>query len=656
MKKRILSVFLTFLMVITVLPFSVMSVSASTDTFPTTRAKHYASTAIAAALSAQTNGIQLKIDQIRAVYPGQYGYFTTTGQACAESGHADSTCSSCSLKSIPARGGLPSGAAVNWGAHTCCAFGYYAYYCIYGHNIGTKTTKTSKPVFGDLVHTGTHWFIYLSEDSTNYYVFDANGYNGAKNKVIYNNYYPKNKVTNLTVYHADNYNDIIGPINPPTQYNELTNGSYVLKNNSTGRYLNVDGGVNANKTNVSLGEWNPDHQRFTLQTTTDKYTCKLIPDCASGRLINAWGNNPSSGSNVNLYDDVGDTTQYWKFESVSNGVVVHLAFNPSVVMTASGYDVIVSTYTGDASQIWTLEPCNKYTLTYQANGGSIVSIKQTAYQGHSLKITAIVPTRTNYEFLGWATNENATSATYHSGDSIILAADTTLYAVWKGNTYTVSYNANGGSGAPSSQTKTHGVTLTLSSTKPTRDGYTFLGWSTSSTATSATYSAGGSSTANANTTLYAVWKKNEDTSSKFDVVVSAPASYSASGEFEVLVYIRNIKVNGGLSRVSFTFSYDSNSLTLLNTVNSDNSVDCAKKMPSSWENVSTASAGKINVFYMNMTDSVTVSADDGIILSFKFKAKSTASSDLTFTVSAVEGSDYPNPDVALKGTGSSAKT
>lgn len=73
-------------------------------------------------------------------------------------------------------------------------------------------------------------------------------------------------------------------------------------------------------------------------------------------------------------------------------------------------------------------------------------------------------------------------------------------------TYTVSFNANGGSGAPSSQTKTYGTTLTLSSTKPTRSGYTFLGWSTSSTATSATYSAGGSYTANSGATLYAVWK------------------------------------------------------------------------------------------------------------------------------------------------------
>ena len=46
-----------------------------------------------------------------------------------------------------------------------------------------------------------------------------------------------------------------------------------------------------------------------------------------------------------------------------------------------------------------------------------------------------------------------------------------LYCVWQAKTYTISYNANGGSGAPASQTKTYGTTLTLSSTKPTRSGY-----------------------------------------------------------------------------------------------------------------------------------------------------------------------------------------
>ena len=76
---------------------------------------------------------------------------------------------------------------------------------------------------------------------------------------------------------------------------------------------------------------------------------------------------------------------------------------------------------------------------------------------------------------------------------------------WQTNTYTVTYDANGGSGAPSAQTKTYGTDLILSSTKPTRTDYTFQGWATSSSATSATYQPGSTYTTNANLTLYAVW-------------------------------------------------------------------------------------------------------------------------------------------------------
>ena len=89
--------------------------------------------------------------------------------------------------------------------------------------------------------------------------------------------------------------------------------------------------------------------------------------------------------------------------------------------------------------------------------------------------------------------------------SYISASGThTLSAVtWQ---WSVTYNANGGSGAPIAQTKTYGTNLTLSSVKPTRTNYNFKGWSTSSTATSATYAAGATYTANATTTLYAVWE------------------------------------------------------------------------------------------------------------------------------------------------------
>lgn len=71
--------------------------------------------------------------------------------------------------------------------------------------------------------------------------------------------------------------------------------------------------------------------------------------------------------------------------------------------------------------------------------------------------------------------------------------------------HTVSYNANGGSGAPGSQTKWWGEVLTLSSTRPTRANHTFLGWATSANGAVA-YQPGGRFGSDANTTLYAVWK------------------------------------------------------------------------------------------------------------------------------------------------------
>ena len=75
------------------------------------------------------------------------------------------------------------------------------------------------------------------------------------------------------------------------------------------------------------------------------------------------------------------------------------------------------------------------------------------------------------------------------------------------STYTIHYNANGGSGAPSNQTKYYDETLTLSSTKPTWANREFRGWSTDSSRTATPqYQPGGSYTANAGATLYAVWK------------------------------------------------------------------------------------------------------------------------------------------------------
>lgn len=70
-------------------------------------------------------------------------------------------------------------------------------------------------------------------------------------------------------------------------------------------------------------------------------------------------------------------------------------------------------------------------------------------------------------------------------------------------TYSVTFNANGGSGAPSAQSKTYGSALTLSSTVPTYSGYDFKGWSGSN---GTTYQPGSSYTSNADLTLTAIWQ------------------------------------------------------------------------------------------------------------------------------------------------------
>ncbi len=176
------------------------------------------------------------------------------------------------------------------------------------------------------------------------------------------------------------------------------------------------------------------------------------------------------------------------------------------------------TYSSNSSiTLYAIWNRNKYTVSFNANGGSGAPASQTKLYGLDMTLSSTVPTRSGYTFKGWGTSSTSTTASYQPGGTYTSNSARTLYAIWESNaptTYTVSYNANGGSGAPASQTKTHGVTLTLSSTKPTRSGYTFLGWSTSSSATSASYSAGGSYSTNASCTMYAVWSCSHSSTSQ----------------------------------------------------------------------------------------------------------------------------------------------
>lgn len=164
-----------------------------------------------------------------------------------------------------------------------------------------------------------------------------------------------------------------------------------------------------------------------------------------------------------------------------------------------------------ASKTVSIPALASYTISYNANGGSGAPSSQTKYYGKNLTLSSTTPTRTGYSFQGWAltkANADAGTAYYDAGGTCGKNENLTLYAVWKANTYAVTYNANATdvTNLPSQQTKTYGITLKLSSTIPKRTNYNFLGWATSASATTATYAAGANYTANSKVMLYAVWE------------------------------------------------------------------------------------------------------------------------------------------------------
>lgn len=145
-------------------------------------------------------------------------------------------------------------------------------------------------------------------------------------------------------------------------------------------------------------------------------------------------------------------------------------------------------------------------ITYDANGGDGGPTTQTKTYGVNLAISTLRPTRSGYVFAGWGTTPTTGTVSYASGATYSSNAPAALYAVWNP---IVTYNANGGTGAPASQTKVRGQALTLSSTTPTRSGYAFGGWNTAADGSGTSYSAGGTVAASNNTpmTLYAKWRR-----------------------------------------------------------------------------------------------------------------------------------------------------
>ena len=225
-----------------------------------------------------------------------------------------------------------------------------------------------------------------------------------------------------------------------------------------------------------------------------------------------------------------------------------------------------------------------------------------------------------------------------------------------GRRYTITYDANGGMGAPEDTYRYYGSGALLSTTVPTRTGYTFLGWATSANATSASYQPGDGFTQSVDITLYAVWQRDV-TEPDAQIVVSS--GEALPGEtVEVTITLKN---NPGIASLKLNVSYG-NILTLTN-VSYNTAIGGMLQQPQTmtspvilnWFNGAADSTGDWTFATLTFVASKTAQAGDTANITVTYNADDVyniADRNVAFAVvnGTVEVADYVPGDINADGT------
>lgn len=204
--------------------------------------------------------------------------------------------------------------------------------------------------------------------------------------------------------------------------------------------------------------------------------------------------------------------------------------------------------------LWTSVPT--YTITFSGNAqtsGSIPSAVTSSDANVNLPGNTGVLNKTNFTFNGWNTQADGLGTHYDVGASFSLSANTTLYAEWLGNIYTLTYNSNGATSGsiPSPSSGRGAVTTSTNSGSLAKTGFTFNGWNTAGDGTGTSIAAGASYTPTANTTLFAKWTALPTYTVTFNAngATSGSAPAAVSGILTTTVLPGNTGAMGLASRV-----------------------------------------------------------------------------------------------------------
>ena len=432
-----------------------------------------------------TNGVQSRLNEILQEYPDG-SYFSVNGKACNHSsGSSGGRHKNCSLYGMLDADSItiPAGQGNSW---TCNAFATYTYIRVFGTLMkrGSTMSLVSEGRIdvantflnacpGDIILfypdnssdllNYKHMAVFMGKTNTGVLLYDSNV--GGTNKVHYGTVAYSNMIafysssnstkTYCRIYHANNY-DIVNQ----SALNNNSNNTVILPQSSS---------INIDVTSYPTGSIKQGSSYPLYGTITSNYNIT----CVTGAILNDGGNAVQSYTqNVNTknYSIRGNAVDMnLKFGSLSPGTY-------TLKFTAEN--------TAGTTESWSSKPFNvkgenvpqDYTVTFNANGGSVGTTSKTVTVGASYG-SLPTPTRDGYTFDGWYTGSS--SGTRITSDSkVSLSENQTLYAHWTkeaASTYTVTFDANGGRVSPSSVTLKVGESYANFPT-PVLAGYKFNGW------------------------------------------------------------------------------------------------------------------------------------------------------------------------------------
>ncbi len=155
---------------------------------------------------------------------------------------------------------------------------------------------------------------------------------------------------------------------------------------------------------------------------------------------------------------------------------------------------------------------NTYKVVFNNNGGSGTKTELTCTYDKDCKLSTEGFTKEGYTISGWSkTSEGEIEYTADATvRNLVETGSITLYAKWSANTYTITYNANGGTGSMNKTTCVYDTNCTIAGNSFTKENYDFVNWAKDSI-TGETYNAGATVknlATSGNIDMYAIWEES----------------------------------------------------------------------------------------------------------------------------------------------------